>query len=81
MMTRYRSYREFLTAIEGAPVTIDQWQLEKLALATRKAEGVLLRSRFTRSVHAVVVGARLQRAAGSDRRGSSQAWLREAAWP
>jgi len=38
MMTRYRSYREFLTAIEGAPVTIDQWQLEKLALATRKAE-------------------------------------------
>jgi lactate racemase len=38
MMTRYGSYDDFLRAIEGAPVTIDQWQLEKLALATRKAE-------------------------------------------
>jgi lactate racemase len=38
MMTRYRSHQDFLCAIEGAPVTIDQWQLEKLALATRKAE-------------------------------------------
>ena len=38
MMTRHRSHQDFLCAIEGAPVTIDQWQLEKLALATRKAE-------------------------------------------
>jgi lactate racemase len=38
MMTQYRSHHEFLTAIEGVPVTIDQWQLEKLALAARKAE-------------------------------------------
>jgi nickel-dependent lactate racemase len=38
MMARYRSHQDFLCAIEGAPVTIDQWQLEKLALATRKAE-------------------------------------------
>lgn len=38
MMTQYRSDTEFLRAIEGAPVTIDQWQLEKLALATQKAE-------------------------------------------
>jgi nickel-dependent lactate racemase len=38
MMTRYSSHQDFLSAIEGVPVTIDQWQLEKLALATRKAE-------------------------------------------
>jgi hypothetical protein len=38
MLARYGSGREFLKAIEGAPVTIDQWQLEKLALATLKAE-------------------------------------------
>jgi nickel-dependent lactate racemase len=35
MMTRYRTDAEFLRAIEDAPVTIDQWQLEKLALVTR----------------------------------------------
>lgn len=38
MMTQYRTDREFLQAIEGTPVTIDQWQLEKLALATQKTE-------------------------------------------
>jgi nickel-dependent lactate racemase len=38
MMTRYSSHQEFLAGIEGVPVTIDQWQLEKLALAARKAE-------------------------------------------
>ncbi len=38
MLTRYGSGKGFLKAIEGSPVTIDQWQLEKLALATLKAE-------------------------------------------
>jgi nickel-dependent lactate racemase len=38
MMKRYSSHEDFLSAIEGVPVTIDQWQLEKLALSTRKAE-------------------------------------------
>ena len=38
MMTQYRSDTEFLKAIEGVPVTIDQWQLEKLALATQRAQ-------------------------------------------
>ncbi len=38
MMTEHRSDRDFLNALEGAAVTIDQWQLEKLALATRKVE-------------------------------------------
>ena len=27
-----------MKSIEGVPVTIDQWQLEKLALATQKAQ-------------------------------------------
>jgi nickel-dependent lactate racemase len=38
MLARYGSGKEFLKAIEDVPVTIDQWQLEKLALATLKAE-------------------------------------------
>jgi nickel-dependent lactate racemase len=37
MVSQYRSHSEFMNAIEGMPVTIDQWQLEKLALAAHKA--------------------------------------------
>ena len=37
MVRAYRTDEEFMRAIEGVPVTVDQWQLEKLALATRKA--------------------------------------------
>ena len=37
MLGEYASDAEFLRAIEGVPVTVDQWQLEKLALATQKA--------------------------------------------
>jgi nickel-dependent lactate racemase len=33
MLSRYGSGQEFLKGIEGVPVTIDQWQLEKLALS------------------------------------------------
>ena len=36
MMTRYPSDGAFLRGIEGVPVTVDQWQLEKLALVTQK---------------------------------------------
>jgi len=36
MMTRYASDGAFLRGIEGVPVTVDQWQLEKLALVTQK---------------------------------------------
>ena len=35
----------FLAAIEGADVTVDQWQLEKLALVATRAKRVLLCSR------------------------------------
>jgi nickel-dependent lactate racemase len=38
MVRQYPTDAEFMRAIEGVPVTIDQWQLEKLALATRKAQ-------------------------------------------
>jgi len=38
MLARYATDAEFMKAIENAPVTIDQWQLEKLALATQRAE-------------------------------------------
>jgi len=37
MVREYRTDEDFMRAIEGVPVTIDQWQLEKLALATRRA--------------------------------------------
>jgi nickel-dependent lactate racemase len=38
MLLRYRTADDFMRAIEGQPVSIDQWQLEKLALAARKAK-------------------------------------------
>jgi nickel-dependent lactate racemase len=38
MLQKYRTDREFMRAIEGVPVTVDQWQLEKLALATEHCE-------------------------------------------
>jgi hypothetical protein len=38
MVCEHSSDKEFMKSIEGVPVTIDQWQLEKLALATQKAE-------------------------------------------
>jgi nickel-dependent lactate racemase len=38
MLLDYPSDRAFLRAIEQAPVIVDQWQLEKLALVTGRAE-------------------------------------------
>jgi nickel-dependent lactate racemase len=38
MVREHTSDRAFLQSIDGVPVTIDQWQLEKLALATQKAQ-------------------------------------------
>jgi nickel-dependent lactate racemase len=38
MLRQYSNGAEFLRAVENAPVTIDQWQLEKLALAAQRAE-------------------------------------------
>lgn len=38
MQAEHPDPARFLEAIEGADVTVDQWQLEKLALVTRKAK-------------------------------------------
>jgi nickel-dependent lactate racemase len=38
MVCEHTSDKAFMKSIEGVPVTVDQWQLEKLALATQKAE-------------------------------------------
>jgi nickel-dependent lactate racemase len=38
MLKESSTDEEFLKRIEGAAVVVDQWQLEKLALATRKAQ-------------------------------------------
>lgn len=38
MLQRARTGREFLDLIREAPVVVDQWQLEKLALVTERAE-------------------------------------------
>jgi len=38
LLLRTDSWEDFLESIREAPVTVDQWQLEKLALVTRKAE-------------------------------------------
>jgi hypothetical protein len=38
MLTRSRTAGEFLETIREAPVIVDQWQLEKLALVAEKAE-------------------------------------------
>ena len=38
MLAEHGPEREFLNMIANAPVEVDQWQLEKLALATAKAE-------------------------------------------
>ena len=51
MVCEHTSDTEFLRSIEGVPVTIDQWQLEKLALATQKARGVVLRAGRAGAVH------------------------------
>ena len=41
MMRRYQGPRAFLDAIENAPVEVDQWQLEKLALVGLKHDVLL----------------------------------------
>ena len=37
MLHEYRDPASFLSAIDRSPVTVDQWQHEKLALVMRKA--------------------------------------------
>ena len=56
MMTQLPLGRRFPAGHRGAPVTIDQWQLEKLALSDAKGRGVLLRAGVAGALHASLVG-------------------------
>jgi len=46
----------FMKKIEGAPVTVDQWQLEKLALVTSRAEVLYYVPGLPREFHAALWG-------------------------
>jgi nickel-dependent lactate racemase len=56
MLRENPSAREFLQRIAEAPVTIDQWQLEKLALVTAKASVLFYVPGLPREYHASLWG-------------------------
>jgi nickel-dependent lactate racemase len=49
MLRDYRDSESFLAELEGAPVEVDQWQLEKLALVARRNELLFYTPGVTRS--------------------------------
>ena len=51
LLRRTASFEEFLESIREAPVIVDQWQLEKLALVTRKAEVLFYTPGLPREFH------------------------------
>ncbi|HUJ20308.1 MAG TPA: nickel-dependent lactate racemase [Bryobacteraceae bacterium] len=57
MLRESGSDQEFLQQITGAPVTIDQWQLEKLALVTTKARVLFYVPGLPREYHHALWGA------------------------
>jgi hypothetical protein len=56
MLAEYPSDRAFMDKIAGAPVVVDQWQLEKLALVTAKAEVLCYVPGLPREYHASLWG-------------------------
>jgi nickel-dependent lactate racemase len=56
MLRENRSAPDFLSRIAGAPVTIDQWQLEKLALVAAKVEISFYVPGLPREYHASLWG-------------------------
>jgi hypothetical protein len=78
----------FLEALQGAPVTVDQWQLEKLALVTTRQRLAWYVPGLPAEYHAGLVGpilrhaggrrrrAAVHRATGRDRRGDSRRSVR-----
>jgi hypothetical protein len=48
--------RAFMKKIEGVPVTVDQWQLEKLALVTARAEVLYYVPGLPREFHSALWG-------------------------
>jgi nickel-dependent lactate racemase len=56
MLLEETSDREFLKRIEGAPVTVDQWQLEKLALVTTEKQVLFYTPGLPEEYHASLWG-------------------------
>lgn len=56
MLREYPSDEKFLRSIAESPVTIDQWQLEKLALVTAKAKVLFYVPGLPREYHAALWG-------------------------
>jgi nickel-dependent lactate racemase len=56
MLVQHASDRGFMKAIAKAPVVVDQWQLEKLALVTAKAEVLFYVPGLPRHYHASLWG-------------------------
>jgi hypothetical protein len=56
MLAKHPSDRGFMDEIASAPVVVDQWQLEKLALVTAKAEVLYYVPGLPRQYHASLWG-------------------------
>jgi nickel-dependent lactate racemase len=56
MLGEGSSDRDFMKKIEHAPVTVDQWQLEKLALVTARAEVLYYAPGLPREFHSALWG-------------------------
>lgn len=56
MMKRFASDRDFMDFIAGNPVTVDQWQLEKLALVTMGKQVLFYTPGLAREFHATMWG-------------------------
>jgi nickel-dependent lactate racemase len=65
MLRESPSGKEFLRRILDAPVTIDQWQLEKLALVAEKAEVLFYVPGMPREFHTSLWGRAFPTAAGA----------------
>jgi lactate racemase len=65
MLRENPSDRDFLGKITRAPVTIDQWQLEKLALVTQKAEVLFYVPGLPREYYATLWGRAFNTAAAA----------------
>ena len=67
MLAEYPSDRGFMNEITKAPVVVDQWQLEKLALVTAKAEVLFYVPGLPRRLSCIALGKGLRHAGGGHR--------------
>ena len=56
MLKRFSSPQDFLDAVKNAPVTVDQWQLEKLALVLQTKQAVFLTPGVAAEYHSTMWG-------------------------